>query len=98
MGGDDDSEASGRGGKRPYDMDKDRRMFSRKKSCWFCAKESNPDWKDPHSYAWLVNEFGKISPGRISGLCATHQRHATTAIKRGRNMCLLSYISNHTAQ
>ncbi|MBF0300266.1 MAG: 30S ribosomal protein S18 [Oligoflexia bacterium] len=80
-----------------HDVDKDRRMFSRKKSCWFCAKKTDPDWKDPSSYAWLVNEFGKISPGRITGLCAKHQRHATTAIKRGRNICLIGYISGRTS-
>ena len=78
------------------DVDKDRRMFSRKKNCWFCAKDASPDWKNPHSYSWLVNEFGKISPARVSGLCSKHQRHATTAIKRGRNIGVLSIVSNKT--
>jgi small subunit ribosomal protein S6 len=50
------------------DLDKDRKMFSRRKSCWFSAKKTSPDWKDPSSYAWLVNEFGKISPARVTGL------------------------------
>ncbi len=80
-----------------YDIEKDRRMFSRKKSCWFCAKKSDPDWKDSSSYNWLINEFGKISPARITGLCAIHQRKATSAIKRGRNIGLISYISNNGA-
>lgn len=90
---DDDLDSKG-GGRRQYDLEKDRRMFSRKKNCWFCAKEISPDWKDPYSYSWLVNEFGKIAPSRINGLCATHQRQATTAIKRGRNMCLIGHLSN----
>lgn len=85
-------------GRRQHDVDKDRRMFSRKKSCWFCAKKSAPDWKDPTSYAWLVNEFGKVCPSRITGLCAKHQREANTAIKRGRNMCLISHLSNQILQ
>lgn len=93
-----DDDGDPKGGRRQYDMDKDRKMFSRKKTCWFCAKKTEPDWKDPHSYAWLVNEFGKISPSRISGLCSSHQRHATTAIKRGRNMCLIGHITNHMIQ
>ncbi len=82
----------------PYDLDKDRRMFSRKKSCWFCAKKEDPDWKETSSYDWLINEFGKISPARISGLCSIHQRMATMSIKRGRNMGMISYVSNQTAR
>lgn len=80
-----------------HDIEKDRKMFSRKKTCWFCAKTAAPVWKDPSSYAWLVNEFGKISPGRVSGICAKHQRAATTAIKRGRNLGLIGYLSNQVA-
>jgi small subunit ribosomal protein S6 len=78
------------------DLDKDRKMFSRRKSCWFSAKKVSPDWKDPSTYSWLVNEFGKISPARVTGLRPKFQRSATTAIKRGRAMGLISYMSNHT--
>lgn len=81
-----------------YDIDKDRKMFSKKRSCWFCAKKTEPDWKNTSTYTWLVNEFGKISPGRITGLCARHQRSSNTAIKQGRNIGLLSYLSNRVAQ
>lgn len=80
------------------DLSKDRKMFSRRKSCWFSAQKTGPDWKDPNSYAWLVNEFGKISPARVTGLRPKYQRMATTAIKRGRCIGLISYISNHTAR
>ena len=79
------------------DLDKDRKAFSKRKSCWFSAKKTEPDWKDPNSYAWLVNEFGKISPARVTGLRPKYQRMATSAIKRGRCMGLISYMSNRTA-
>jgi small subunit ribosomal protein S6 len=78
--------------------DKDKKMHSKRKSCWFSAKKTSPDWKDPKSYSWLVNEFGKISPGRITGLTPTFQRRANESIKRGRNMLLISYQSNETAR
>jgi ribosomal protein S6/ribosomal protein S18 len=78
--------------------DKDKKMHSKRKSCWFSAKKTSPDWKDPKSYAWLVNEFGKISPARITGLTPTFQRRANESIKRGRNMLLISYQSNETAR
>jgi ribosomal protein S6/ribosomal protein S18 len=79
------------------EMDKEKRMFSKKKSCWFSANKTFPDWKDVSTYSWLVNEFGKITPARISGLKPKYQRMATVAIKRARCMGLLSYISSRTA-
>jgi len=78
--------------------DKDKKMHSKRKSCWFSAKKTSPDWKDPKSYSWLVNEFGKIAPARISGLTPTFQRRANESIKRGRNMLLISYQSNEIAR
>ncbi len=79
------------------DFERDRRMFSKRRNCWFCAKKTEPDWKDPQSYSWLVSEFGKISARRVTGLCAYHQRESTKSIKRGRHMGLISYLSNQTA-
>ncbi len=81
-----------------YDVDKDRRMFAKKKSDWFIAKKTTPDWKDPQTYSWLVNEFGKISPARVTGLTPKNHRKAVAAIKRGRQMGLISYLSNQTAK
>lgn len=80
------------------DAEKEKKLFQKRKSCYFSAKKTAPDWKDPSSYAWLVNEFGKISPARVTGLRPKFQRMATTAIKRGRCMGLISYMSNHTAR
>ncbi len=78
--------------------DKEKRMYSKRKSCYFSAKKTSPDWKDPKSYGWLVNEFGKISPARITGLTPKFQRKACDAIKRGRTMGLISYTSNEIAR
>ena len=80
------------------DLEKEKKMFAKRKSCYFSAKKTAPDWKDPSSYSWLVNEFGKISPQRVTGLRPKFQRSATTAIKRGRCMGLISYMSNHVAR
>jgi small subunit ribosomal protein S6 len=106
LGVEADQEAIVKGYKNPahaieeagVDSDKERRMFSKKKSCWFSAKKTTPDWKDTSSYSWLVNEFGKISPARVTGLRPKHQRAATTAIKRGRCMGLISYMSGRVAR
>lgn len=78
--------------------DKEKKMHSKRKSCYFSATKTSPDWKNPKSYSWLVNEFGKISPARITGLTPKFQREANDAIKRGRNMLLISYQSNEIAR
>jgi ribosomal protein S18/ribosomal protein S6 len=85
-------------GESSYDAEKEKKMFSKRKSCYFSAKKTSPNWKDPSTYSWLVNEFGKISPARVTGLRPKHQRAATTAIKRGRCMGLISYMSNNVAR
>ncbi len=90
--------ATGEAGEEMEDGDKEKRMHSKRKSCWFSAKKTSPDWKDPKSYSWLVNEFGKISPARITGLTPKFQRKACDAIKRGRMMGLISYTSNEVAR
>jgi small subunit ribosomal protein S6 len=79
-----------------FSDDKEKKMHSKRRSCWFSAKKTSPDWKDPKTYSWLVNEFGKISPQRITGLTPKFQRKANDAIKRGRAMGLISYMSNDT--
>lgn len=72
------------------------RRFSRRKNCMFLATKTEPDWKRPQSYRWLVNEFGKISPRRISGLSSKYQRMATREIKRARNIGLIGYMTAET--
>jgi ribosomal protein S18/ribosomal protein S6 len=105
LGADKDQEAIVKAHKNPTlstessgDIEKEKKMFAKRKSCYFSAKKTAPDWKDPSSYSWLVNEFGKISPARVTGLRPKFQRSATTAIKRGRCMGLISYMSNHVAR
>lgn len=83
---------------KQIDTEKEKKLFQKRKTCWFSAKKTEPDWKDPKSYAWLVNEFGKISPARVTGLRPKFQRMATSAIKRGRCMGLISYMSNQVAR
>ncbi|PIR28375.1 MAG: hypothetical protein COV38_16100 [Bdellovibrionales bacterium CG11_big_fil_rev_8_21_14_0_20_38_13] len=73
------------------------KRFARRRSCFFTVNQIKADWKDPKTYAWLVNEFGKISPARVSNISRKHQRFATTAVKRARQMALISHLSNRIA-
>jgi small subunit ribosomal protein S18 len=68
-------------------------MF-RRKVCRFCAdKTLRIDYKDIKTIAQFVTERGKITPSRITGNCARHQRLLTTAIKRARSVALLPFTT-----
>ncbi|MFO7986503.1 MAG: 30S ribosomal protein S18 [Desulfatiglandaceae bacterium] len=72
-----------------------RRTFHRRKVCKFCADASLAiDYKDVRVLKYFTTERGKITPRRISGNCAKHQRQLTVAIKRARNIALLPYTTS----
>jgi len=52
-----------------------KRTYHRRKICKFCA-DSNLviDYKDYKTLRYFTTERGKITPCRISGNCAKHQR------------------------
>lgn len=70
------------------------KKFSRGRSCWFMANNIKADWKDPNTFSWLINDFGKISPARVTGVSTKHQRFVTEAIKRARQIGLASYVNS----
>ncbi len=71
-----------------------RRPMMRRKVCRFCAdKEIKIDYKDLKVLTQFVTERGKITPSRISGTCARHQRLLTVAIKRARSVALLPFTT-----
>ena len=75
----------GKGGPR-------KRAFARRKVCRFCADINiKLDYKDPQLLKYFVTDRGKIIPRRISGNCATHQRHLSTAIRRSRMIALMPF-------
>lgn len=71
-----------------------RRLMVRRKVCRFCAdKTLKIDYKDTRVLTQFVTERGKITPSRITGNCAHHQRLLTTAIKRARTVALLPFTT-----
>jgi small subunit ribosomal protein S18 len=50
------------------------------------------NYKNLPLLAQYISERGKITPRRISGVCAKKQRALAKAIKRARNLALLSFI------
>lgn len=71
-----------------------RRPMMRRKVCRFCAdREIKIDYKDTRVLTQFVTERGKITPSRITGTCARHQRLLTVAIKRARTVALLPFTT-----
>ena len=69
-----------------------RRPMFRRKVCRFCVdKGLKIDYKDTKVLSPFVTERGKITPSRITGNCAGHQRELTIAIKRARDVALLPF-------
>lgn len=76
-------------GKPPFGAN---RAFQKKKVCRFCSdKKMKPDYKDIRTTKPFVSERGKITPARITGNCAKHQRAVTTAIKQARIIAILPF-------
>ncbi|MCI4626590.1 MAG: 30S ribosomal protein S18 [Candidatus Magnetoovum sp. WYHC-5] len=69
------------------------KRFTRKKFCRFCADKTDfIDYKDVKTLKGYITERGKVLPSRMTGTCAKHQRELTTAIKRARNIAILSFM------
>lgn len=84
-----DGESAGGGGKKKPPM---RRRFPRRKVCRFCVEKTvYIDYKEYRLLKEFLTERGKIMPRRITGNCAQHQRMLTFAIKRARNIALISF-------
>jgi small subunit ribosomal protein S18 len=71
-----------------------RRPMFRRKVCRFCAdKTLRIDYKDLRTISQFITERGKMTPSRITGNCARHQRLLTTAVKRARSVALLPFTT-----
>jgi len=52
------------------------------------------DYKDPDFLLQFVNNQGKILPRRITGNSLKYQRKVAIAIKRGRHLAMLPYVTD----
>jgi len=83
-----DSKFKKRTGKKP--------LFFRKKACKFCIEKiESVDYKDTPRLQKFITERGKVTPSRLSGLCATHQRVLIKAINRARSIAVLPYSARY---
>lgn len=73
-----------------------RKFFRRKKVCKFCVEKIDAiPYRDVRLLQGFVAESGKIVPRRLTGVCTTHQRRVTRAIKQARSIALLPFAQRH---
>jgi len=73
-----------------------RKFFRRKKVCKFCVEKIDTiPYRDVRLLQQFVAERGKIVPRRLTGVCTTHQRRLTRAIKQARNIALLPFAARY---
>src|SRR6202050_4693690 len=69
-----------------------KQYFRRKKMCRFCVEKIDDiNYKDTRMLNAFMSERGKITPRRISGVCAPHQRRLAESIKQARNIALMPF-------
>lgn len=63
------------------------------KPCQFCVdKIKYIDYKNARLLLKFVSKYAKIVPRYYTGVCLTHQRALSTAIKNARIMALLQFV------
>ncbi len=83
-------------GPRPGGPGARGKFFRRKKVCKFCTEKIDAiPYRDVRLLQGFVAERGKIVPRRLTGVCTTHQRRLTRAIKQARNIALLPFATKH---
>ena len=79
---------------RPQSGGARRPFFRRRKTCPFSGDRAQViDYKDVRTLSRYVSERGKIVPSRITAVSAKKQRELAKAIKRARNLALISYVN-----
>ncbi len=73
-----------------------RKFFRRKKVCKFCVEKIDQiSYRDVRLLQGFIAERGKITPRRLTGVCTTHQRQLSQAIKQARNIALLPFAAKY---
>ena len=68
---------------------------TRRRNCYFCRESiTEVDYKNIALLRRFVSEKGKIRSRRITGACRRHQNQIAIAVKRAREMALMTYVSD----
>jgi small subunit ribosomal protein S18 len=66
-------------------------VYYRERFCYFCKKRiKDIDFTDGAQLSRYLTPWGKIKAAKDSGTCPKHQRRLSRAIKKARQMAILS--------
>lgn len=75
---------------------KKEKQFRTGRPCKFCKEGvTHVDYKDERRLRRFMTDRGKITPRRITGTCAHHQRILAHAIKRARMIALVPFVREY---
>lgn len=60
--------------------------------CYYCEAKKYPDYKEIEELGRFVSDRGKILSRNRTGICASHQRRLSIAVKRARHLALLPFV------
>ena len=81
---------------KPKGKTKKEKPIRSRKPCKFCKEGINfVDYKDEKRLRRFMTDRGKITPRRITGTCAKHQRILAAAIKRARSIALVPFVREY---
>lgn len=77
-------------------VNKKSKQIRSRRPCKFCKDSIDSiDYKDEKRLRRFMTDRGKITPRRITGTCAWHQRILAEAIKRARMMALVPFVKEY---
>ncbi len=72
------------------------KLLKSKKPCKFCKEGIDyVDYKDEKKLRRFMTDRGKITPRRITGTCARHQRVLAAAVRRARIIALVPFVREY---
>lgn len=81
---------------KPKGKGKKEKHLRSRKPCKFCKEGIDyVDYKDEKRLRRFMTDRGKITPRRITGTCAKHQRVLAAAVKRARIVALVPFVREY---
>ena len=69
-------------------------LLQKDRYCYFCVNNvDHIDYKNQQLLRRFISSYSKIVPRKRSGVCSSHQRKLSQAIKRARIMAILPFVT-----
>ena len=69
------------------------KIRGKEKGCAFCKSKTIPGWVDGEKLGEYLSARSRIMHRQFTGICVSHQRKLTKAIKQARHLGLLPFVT-----